>query len=78
MPDQQGSTKARWVCPGCGSDEVEGLAWVRLNDEQITSYDECSSYWCPKCEDHFKGICEVDDHGHCLIHGRPFEQCRGQ
>lgn len=72
------TTDIRWRCPGCGSDEIEGLGWVHLNDETVESWDENSEYWCPKCEEHVKYICEVNTQGFCLLHERPFDECRGE
>ena len=69
-------SSARWVCPSCGSGEVEGLGWVDLNTGALVSWDECSEYWCPRCEDHFKRVCEVNAQGFCSMHGQPQECCR--
>ena len=65
-----------WVCPVCGSEDLEGLAWVRLNGERVVSWDENSGYWCPACERHYKGICQVDEKGRCLMHNQLIEECR--
>lgn len=73
-PEEQ---RAIWVCPACGSDEIEGLAWVDLNTEQIESWDEGAAYWCPRCEEDYKRICQVDAEGKCLIHSQPLTVCRG-
>ncbi len=35
----------RWVCPACGSDNIQGLAWVRLNGEGVESWIEGEDYW---------------------------------
>ena len=50
-----------FVCEKCGSDEVQAMAWVSLND--LTDIDFSLSedgddehYWCNKCEDHNKAI----------------------
>lgn len=67
--------KATWRCPVCSSDEIEGLAWVRLKDETVQTWDENSAYWCPGCEDHVKRICEVTPEGQCLTHEQPFSIC---
>ncbi len=66
----------RWVCPACGSDNIQGLAWVRLNGEGVESWIEGEDYWCPHCEDSYRGICQVDPEEQCLIHARLFEACR--
>lgn len=65
-----------WRCPRCGGDELEGLAWVRLKDEAVETWEENSAYWCPGCEDHIKHICEVTAEGQCLSHDQPFATCR--
>lgn len=61
------TTEVRWRCRECGSDEIEGLAWVRLKDETVETWDENSRYWCPRCEEHVV-ICEVAQDGRCLSH----------
>jgi hypothetical protein len=68
----------RWVCPACGSDEVEGLAWITLNTEEIVSWVESSEHWCPECEEHFKHVCQVDEKGRCLMHDQPQTCCRDE
>lgn len=67
---QHGSPKSerRWVCPVCGSDDIQGLAWVHLNDEVIDDYDEGRDYWCPQCQEHYRRICEIDREGNCVNH----------
>jgi len=72
------ASEARWVCPVCGSDAVEALAWVNVNTEAVVSWDECSTYWCPRCEEHHKRICQVDAAGRCLMHDQPFEACKAE
>ena len=67
---------ARWACPACGSEQVEGLAWTDLNTEAVVSWDECSDYWCSDCEDHYKQICQVTSGGFCLMHEQPHLRCR--
>lgn len=67
----------RWVCPACGSQDVEGLAWVRLNGERVASWDENAGFWCPRCERHHKGVCEVDvATKQCLTHNQAVLKCR--
>lgn len=65
-----------WVCPDCGSDEIEAFAWVRLNGERVVNWDENSGYWCPACERHYREICQVDEAGRCLIHEQLIARCR--
>ncbi len=44
-----------WVCGKCGSREVESLAWVDMNTDQVLDgtgdYDD-ANYWCRKCNEH--------------------------
>lgn len=70
------ATKTTWRCPTCGSDQIEGLAWVVLNTKRVTTWEEHDGYWCPTCEDHVKRICEVSKDGRCISHDRPFAKCR--
>ena len=43
-------------CSNCGSKEVQGKAWVNLNDPTQIDYSLCtdksSDYWCEECSDH--------------------------
>ena len=52
------------------------MAWVDLNTEAIVSWDECSDYWCPSCEEHYKHICQITELGFCLMHEQPQLRCR--
>lgn len=47
-------TDNTWVCPQCGSPQVEQTFWVRLNDGKITSEvgNEEQDYWCGDCQKH--------------------------
>ena len=56
------------ACPYCGSLEVEGQFWVRLNTSRVLgeSHDD---YWCPSCDLHFSRVCSYlssDPHRTCL------------
>jgi len=51
-------TKIKYKCPKCGSEEVQGKAWVYLNDlckdissGVIDSTDE-EDYYCVECGEH--------------------------
>ena len=46
-----------WVCPECGSDEIQAPAWVDLHTGLDTG-DEgpTSDYWCCNCEDHTRRL----------------------
>lgn len=41
-----------WVCRNCGSEEVEGTFWVKLNTQEVMDELEDDAHWCPACEDH--------------------------
>jgi predicted RNA-binding Zn-ribbon protein involved in translation (DUF1610 family) len=56
--------RAVWVCPECGSDQVQGLAWCRVNETsehddvygshtlaRVESWDENDGFYCPDCEE---------------------------
>lgn len=68
----------RYRCSFCGSEDVESMAWVRLNDESISSYDETPDYWCPDCNEHRRGDCEVTAAGLCTAHDQQFADCRAR
>lgn len=38
-----------FVCPECGSDQVEAHVWVKANTSEQVSEDE-GDYFCPECE----------------------------
>ena len=45
------SSEFDWVCPDCGSDEVEMTAWVHVNSNEICEGEgPGEQYWCPRCE----------------------------
>ena len=69
------SRKTTWRCSACGSDAIEELAWVRLKDETVQTWDENSHHWCPECQEHVP-ICEVNPDGQCLSHEQRFADCR--
>jgi Zn finger protein HypA/HybF involved in hydrogenase expression len=53
-----------WVCPNCGSREIEIRAWVQMNAKTLDSpypmwveaQGNPEDYWCPECEDHYEAI----------------------
>ena len=68
----------KWVCPACGGDGLEGLAWVDLETDQVIDWADPSDYWCPQCEEHFATVCQVNRDGHCHIHDQPVADCRAE
>ena len=57
----------QYKCPNCGSKEIQGKAWVFLNDlckdissGVIDSTDE-EDYYCVNCGEHHMPILETDD-----------------
>lgn len=73
-----GAVESRYRCSFCGSEDVEAMAWVRLNDETISSFDETPDYWCPDCNEHRRGACTVNPAGQCTMHDQPFTECQAQ
>jgi hypothetical protein len=66
----QGASKAGqfWACPTCGCTEIEGQAWVNINEDRLLNSEPPSDhYWCPQCDingndGHFeKGCDEVQE-----------------
>jgi hypothetical protein len=58
------SLRTVWRCPICGSDEVQGVAWCRLNETsehddeggsytlaRVESWDEDYGFFCDDCAD---------------------------
>ena len=47
-----------YVCPKCGSNEIEGKAWANLNDPKAgnvtfpDSFDDENDFWCMGCQSH--------------------------
>lgn len=58
-----------WLCPNCGSPEVEATAWVLVNDmERIVAapgQGQRAAYWCRNCEE--SPPC-LDEHDSPLSH----------
>lgn len=41
-----------YLCPDCGSPEIQGTAWVTLSTDELLGNDPpTDDYWCPQCED---------------------------
>jgi hypothetical protein len=72
MPERP---EIRWVCVACGSDEIEGRAWLSLNRERFAGWDE-GAYACASCKAEPDDACAVNADGRCVIHGRSFDECR--
>jgi len=52
----------KWVCPECGSDEVQAAIWTDCNTgEQFEETD--NNYYCVKCDDTSKHLDEVKIEG---------------
>ena len=66
-----------YVCPECGSDDVQAEAWVNANTNEIHDFVECADYWCNSCEQMHGQLCLVEKgHEHdaaCAMH----EVCTG-
>lgn len=46
-----------WVCPECGSSEIEARAFVKRNSKQFVSWDETRiEEWCPDCYEDIMSI----------------------
>lgn len=45
-------TKGQWFCERCGSTDVEGTFWCKLNTLEPTGDSASDDYWCPTCDDH--------------------------
>jgi hypothetical protein len=45
-----------WVCPRCGSEDVEVVSWVHANSDSVTecygSFGELDTTWCGRCNGH--------------------------
>lgn len=59
LGDSQGVT---YVCPECGSKDIEYDMWVQVNTGKIMSDGPEESYWCPNCGTHFKEVVEKQDY----------------
>lgn len=49
----EGKVKKLWLCPHCGSDNVETKAWVNANTNELSTYDNGEDEgYCNDCESH--------------------------
>lgn len=39
------------VCANCGSERIESLAWIKLNDKSFVEWSDDSDVWCPDCNE---------------------------
>lgn len=47
-----------WICDECGSQNVQGTAWVHLNSNTIVQGDPPDDdYWCEDCDEHVGVTC---------------------
>lgn len=56
--------KVIYVCPNCGSDNVEGEYWVNLNTKEVGiegANDEC---YCNNCKTHISYVETVSKEDH--------------
>lgn len=58
--DELPPAKLVWVCPDCGSQDVQQMMWVALNTDEIDDDGSSSDYWCPACEGHPTRVCQID------------------
>lgn len=54
------AVKIQWVCDRCGSPDVEGTFWCKLNTLEHSGDTASDEYWCPVCDDHV-GVDHVSD-----------------
>ena len=60
------SRTSRYVCPRCGSPDVQSPHWVELNTDTILGEYTTQENWCPDCGVHSPSVCLVDvETGHC-------------
>lgn len=51
-----------YVCTECGSPDLEVSAWVHVNTDTISASEgPLDTYYCPVCEEHFRG-CEEKEY----------------
>ncbi len=46
--------KILWICGRCGSTDVEGTFWCKLNTLEHSGDTASDEYWCPVCDDHVR------------------------
>lgn len=50
-----------WVCPECGSEDVQESAWLEVNTGKVISAGldgPRDRFWCEGCESELKGLVE--------------------
>jgi len=47
-----------WVCPDCGSEDVEEGRWVNVNTGEVAGGVSDDDYYCNKCETHMNHLDE--------------------
>ena len=62
-----------WRCRYCGCEEIECTAYVNMNTNEIVSFEEVSDYYCPRCQEWFRGACEGDP---CTNHDELTANCQ--
>lgn len=70
--------RLRYRCSACGSDEIEAEAWVQLNSGTFVEWLETAHYWCPTCEKHREGPCQINAEEFCVMHEQDFAACRAE
>lgn len=43
-----------WVCPDCGSDEIQVMDWVEVKTNTPVGDPEAGDYFCPECDTTFR------------------------
>lgn len=59
--------ETRYVCPYCGSDDIDMVTWVGVNDDKVGDYAGSGECACNSCEAEFDMWCTIDVHtGKCI------------
>lgn len=68
-----------YVCTECGSTDVQGTAWIVLNNDEPTNDEPPDAdNWCPVCEDNEAQLCLVNlATGRCEWHGEEGWELQG-
>lgn len=53
-------TKSVWVCPECGSDNVQAKMWVNVNTNNVCgeAMEDDDEYYCEDCKNHIGKVSE--------------------
>ena len=70
--------RLRYRCSVCGAEDIEGEAWAVLNTGDFVEWLETANYWCPACEKHREGPCQVNAEEFCVMHEQAFSACRAE